>query len=111
MGVNAQTESYSAITNSALSSEYAAVVGSNGVATNVSNGSSKVNFSTTNVTVEAVGSSDPADLVSIPQKISSGKRRTRVILISGMLLVQEHLLYLWLLKKFFQMVQVLELIV
>ena len=72
MGVNAQTESYSAITNSALSSEYAAVVGSNGVATNVSNGSSKVNFSTTNVTVEAVGSSDPADLAGGGQDITIG---------------------------------------
>ena len=62
MSVNAQTEeSYSAINSGALSSEFAAVVDASGVATNVSNGSSIVNFGTTNVSVVAVGSADPAD--------------------------------------------------
>ena len=64
MSVNAQTEeSYSAVTNDALSAEYAAVVGDDGkTAKNVVNGNSIVKFNTTNVDFEAMGSAEPTAL-------------------------------------------------
>lgn len=65
MSVNAQEqkESYQAVDqNGNMAAEFAAVVGEGGIANNVANGSSRVNFKTANVEVEAVGSADPADL-------------------------------------------------
>ena len=61
--VNAQEETYVAASSAGLSSEYASVIDADNVATNVANGSSIVKFGTTNVSVEAVGSADPADKV------------------------------------------------
>ena len=74
MSVNAQTEeSYVAIdADQNFSAEYAGVIGEGGVATNVSNGSSIVKFSTANVDVEAVGSAEPADLADGGQDITIG---------------------------------------
>lgn len=66
MSVNAQTseESFLAVDQDGnIAAAYAAVIGADNVATNVSNGSSVVKFGTTNVQVEAVGSGDPADKV------------------------------------------------
>jgi len=72
MSANAQ-ESFSAIDEDEnIATEYAAIIGEGGVATNVVNGSSKVNFETTNVVVEAVGSADPADLPEGGQDITVG---------------------------------------
>ena len=62
MSVNAQEEeTYVAVNDGNMAAEYAAIVGSDNVATNVVNGNSVVKFSTTNVDVEAVSSADPAD--------------------------------------------------
>jgi hypothetical protein len=73
MSVNAQEESFLAVdADGNIASQYAAVIGEGGVATNVSNGSSVVSFGTTNVTVEAVGSADPADLPEGGQDITIG---------------------------------------
>ena len=74
ISANAQTEeSYTAVDQDGnLASEYAAVVGEGGKATNVSNGSSIVKFGTTNVSVEAVGSADPADKEEGGQDITVG---------------------------------------
>ena len=74
MSVNAQEqESYTVVdADGNIASQYAAVIGEGGVATNVSNGSSVVSFGTTNVTVEAVGSADPADLPEGGQDITIG---------------------------------------
>ena len=73
MSVNAQEESFLAVdADGNIVSQYAAVIGEGGVATNVSNGSSVVSFGTTNVTVEAVGSADPADLPEGGQDITIG---------------------------------------
>lgn len=73
MSVNAQEESFLAVdADGNIASQYAAVIGEGGVATNVSNGGSVVSFGTTNVTVEAVGSADPADLPEGGQDITIG---------------------------------------
>lgn len=74
MSVNAQTEeSYVAVDQDGnMSSEFASVVGADGVANNVVNGSSIVKFKTANVDVEAVGSADPADLPEGGQDITIG---------------------------------------
>jgi len=81
MSVNAQTEeSYVAVdADGNMSTEYASVIDENSVATNVENGNSVVKFSTTNVSVEAVGSAVPADkkdpedpTVSLGQDITVG---------------------------------------
>ena len=70
MGVSAQTESYSPVTwtvdadgkyTYTLASEFAAVVGADGNATNEADGKSVVKFSTANVDVEAVGGTTPKD--------------------------------------------------
>ncbi|MBP5570727.1 MAG: hypothetical protein J6X46_06890, partial [Prevotella sp.] len=57
-----------------MASEYKAVIDADGVATNVVNGSSIVKFGTTNVSVEAVGSADPADGASGGQDITPGAK-------------------------------------
>ena len=72
--VNAQEESYVAATSAGMASEYKAVIGDDGVATNVVNGSSIVKFGTTNVSVEAVGSADPADGATGGQDITPGAK-------------------------------------
>lgn len=72
--VNAQEESYVAATSAGMASEYKAVIDADGVATNVENGSSIVKFGTTNVSVEAVGSADPADGASGGQDITPGAK-------------------------------------
>ena len=72
MSVNAQEETYVAVSGGALATEYASVVDANNVATNVANGNSIVKFSTTNVEVEAVGSADPADKAEGGQDITVG---------------------------------------
>ena len=72
--VNAQEESYVAATSAGMASEYKAVIDADGVATNVVNGSSIVKFGTTNVSVEAVGSADPADGASGGQDITPGAK-------------------------------------
>ena len=66
-------ETYVGATDDGLSTEFAAVVDESGNATNVSNGSSKVTFGTTNVSVEAVGSAEPADLPDGGQDITVGE--------------------------------------
>lgn len=74
MSMNAQTEeTYVAIDmDQNFSAEFAAAIDDNGVATNVSNGSSVIKFGTANVDVEAVGSADPADLPEGGQDITIG---------------------------------------
>ena len=72
MSVNAQESFLAVDADGSIASQYAAIIGEGGVANNVSNGSSKVNFATTNVTVEAVGSADPADLPEGGQDITIG---------------------------------------
>jgi len=72
MSVNAQESFLAVDADGSIASQYAAIIGEGGVANNVSNGSSKVNFTTTNVTVEAVGSADPADLPEGGQDITIG---------------------------------------
>ena len=72
MSVNAQESFLAVDADGNIASQYAAIIGEGGVANNVSNGSSKVNFATTNVTVEAVGSADPADLPEGGQDITIG---------------------------------------
>lgn len=75
MSVNAQTEeTYSAVVDGKMSTEYAAVVGEDNVATNIVNGSSVVKFGTANVEVEAVGSADPADKEEGGQDITPGAK-------------------------------------
>ena len=61
---------YRSIETNNFSAEFAAAIDDNGVATNVSNGSSVIKFGTANVDVEAVGSADPAD----PWACRSGRR-------------------------------------
>jgi len=60
MSVNAQTESYVAITADGLASEFAAVVDENGVATNAADGKSIVTINTANVELVAVGGTTAA---------------------------------------------------
>ena len=73
MSVNAQEEeTYVAVNDGNMAAEYAAIVGSDNVATNVVNGNSVVKFSTTNVDVEAVSSADPADRQEGGQDINVG---------------------------------------
>ena len=76
MGAQAQ-ESYQAIVVNAdgtlsLAPEFAAVVDEGGVATNVQDGKSVVNVSTTNVTLEAVGGATPANVSGGAQDIVPG---------------------------------------
>lgn len=74
MSMNAQTEeTFVAIDQDGnIAAEYAAIIGEGGVATNVENGKSIVKFGTANVSVEAVGSADPADLPDGGQDITVG---------------------------------------
>jgi len=61
LSANAQTETYTACSESGLSAEFAAVVDESGKATNAANGQSVVTFGTTNVEVTAVGGTTPAN--------------------------------------------------
>ncbi len=74
MSVNAQTnEPFTAIdADGNMAAEYASIVNESGVAQNVENGSSIVSFATANVSVQAVGSADPADLPEGGQDITPG---------------------------------------
>ena len=63
-----------AVVDGKMSTEYAAVVGEDNVATNIVNGSSVVKFGTANVEVEAVGSADPADKEEGGQDITPGAK-------------------------------------
>lgn len=93
MGVSAQTESYSPVTwtvdadgkyTYTLASEFAAVVGADGNATNEADGKSVVKFSTANVDVEAVGGTTPKDDAITPGTvIDEEKQLYEVASISG----------------------------
>ena len=62
--MNAQTESYVSAPEGQLATEFASVVDENGVATNVgTTGRSVVNIATEHMTVEAVGSATPTEVV------------------------------------------------
>lgn len=62
--MNAQTESYISAPEGNLATEFASVVDENGVATNVgTTGRSVVNIATEHMTVEAVGSATPTEVV------------------------------------------------
>jgi hypothetical protein len=62
MSANAQTESYTAVDQTGLATEFSSIIDVNGVATNESDGKSFVTTATTNVDMLAVGGALPATI-------------------------------------------------